>query len=133
MRDPSRPVGVLLVGLLLVLGGAVALPGCRSASKLQGRAVLNADRELEANLNADLLGVHEAARRVLVEAYQYRIFVDRRKARGGLIRARTEDERLVRVETYYEGTRRTRIQVFVSPMGDEEKQRAILAEIERAL
>jgi len=95
--------------------------------------VLNDDRELEASLHADLLTVHEAARRVLVETYQYRVFVDRHDAREGLIRARTINDDIVRVETCYEHSRRTRIQIFVAPLGDEARQREILNEIEREL
>jgi hypothetical protein len=133
MRGPLPLARALWIPLLLVLGCASSLPGCQNAPMLQGQPALNADRELEAHLNADLLSVHEAARRVLVETYQYRIFVDRHDAREGLIRARTPDEGLVRVETYYERPRRTRIQIFVSPSGNEERQREILTEIERNL
>ena len=131
MQDLSRTAWAL--AMLILLFCAASLPGCRTAAKMDSPPALNADRELEAQLNADLLAVHEAARRALVESYQYRIFVDKHDAREGLIRARTGDDGLVRVETYYERARRTRIQIFVAPLGDEALQREILAEIERNL
>jgi hypothetical protein len=121
------------LAMLILLFCAASLSGCRTAAIMDGPPILNDDRELEAHVNADLLTVHEAARRVLVETYQYRIFVDKHDAREGLIRARTGDDGLVRVETYDERGRRTRIQIFVSPLGDEARQREILAEIEREL
>lgn len=133
MQDPSRPAWALATAMLALLFCAAPLPGCRTAAKMDSPPALNDDRELEAHLNADLLTVHEAARRVLVETYQYRIFVDSHDAREGLIRARTGDDGLVRVETYYERTRRTCIQIFVAPLGDEALQREILAGIERNL
>lgn len=133
MQDPSRLAWPLATAMLIVLFCAASLPGCRTAAKMDSPPVLNADRELEAHLNADLLTVHEAARRVLIESYQYRIFVDKHDAREGLIRARTGDDGLVRVEAYDERGRRTRIQIFVAPLGDEALQREILAEIERNL
>jgi hypothetical protein len=119
--------------MLVLLCCAAPLPGCRTTAKMDSPPALNADRELEARLNADLLTVHEAARRVLVESYQYRIFVDKHDAREGLIRARTGDDGLIRVETYSERGHRTRIQIFVAPLGDEARQREILGQIERNL
>jgi hypothetical protein len=133
MRGRSGSGWAIWTGMLIALGCAATPPGCHTAPKLQAPPTLTADRELEAILNADLPRVHEAARRALIEAYPYRIFVDRRDAHEGLIRARTDDDRLVRVEAYYEHPHRTRLQIFVSPMGDEEQERAILAEIERNL
>lgn len=116
-----------------LLLGAASLGGCRSTAKTETVATLNTDRELETFLDADLLTVHEAARWVLVHTFHFKVIADERDARMGLIRARTPEDGMVRVETYRDGRKRTKVQVFVAPLGDENRQREILRAIEDRL
>lgn len=115
---------------LSLVAASALLTGCSGTTDRGVRYTLTPSRELEAFIAGDVATVHEAARRVVVEQYRYRITQHNVDAREGIVTALTAHGENVRVETTYSSPRVTRVNVFVGPLGDESVMRELLSAIE---
>ena len=105
-----------------------AISGCAEGTTKQGTVYsMNAGRSLQAYLAADLDAVHKAAVKSVNEA-GYTLNEDAIDVREGVVKARTGRDRSVRVETYKEGEKVTKIEVYVG--GDEAAASELLDSIE---
>ena len=105
-----------------------AISGCAEGTTKQGTLYsMNAGRSLQAYLAADLDAVHKAAVKSVNEA-GYTLDEDAIDVREGVVKARTARDRSVRVETYKEGEKVTKIEVYVG--GDEIAAAELLDSIE---
>jgi len=101
-----------------------AVSGCAEGTTKQGTLYsMNISRALEARLAADLDDVHKAAVASVTDA-GYTLDEDAIDVREGIVKARTARDRSVRVETYKEGVKVTRIEVYVG--GDQAAARDLL-------
>jgi hypothetical protein len=66
---------------------------------------------------------------MLEEDYLYEITYEALDAREGIVEARTAKNRFVRIETYRAGTDRTKVQIYVSPFGDDRAERDIYEQL----
>ena len=115
-------ISTLLFALML------AVSGCAEGTTKQGTLYsMNVSRALEAYLAADLDAVHEAAVKSVKDA-GYTIDENAIDVREGVVKGRTARDRAVRVETYKEGEKVTRIEVYVG--GNEAAARELLDSIE---
>ena len=113
---------------MLLLALMPAVSGCGEGTTKQGTLYsMNARRALESYLAADLDTVHKAAVKSVNDA-GYTLDEDAIDVREGVIKARTARDRSVRVETYKEGEKVTKIEVYVG--GDEAAARELLDSIE---
>ncbi len=105
-----------------------AVSGCAEGTTKQGTLYsMNVSRALEAYLAADLDTVHKAAVKSVNDA-GYTLDEDAIDVREGIVKARTARDRSVRVETYKEGLKVTKIEVYVG--GDEAAASELLDSIE---
>jgi hypothetical protein len=105
-----------------------AISGCAEGTTKQGTLYsMNASRALEAYLAAELDAVHKAAVKSVNDA-GYTVDEDAIDVREGVVKGRTARDRTVRVETYKEGDKVTKIEVYVG--GDEAAASELLDSIE---
>lgn len=130
MNHPARIVHSLAVALTLV---AAALAGCKGSTKSGTTYKQLPTRELQAYLNGDVETVHQKAVAVLRDDYGYQITKEAKDATQGKVEAKTARDDTVRVETFKDGEKVTKIQVWVGPIGDETKASQILSKIESSL
>jgi len=123
--------GLSLAALTLVSAGA--LTACSGTAKSGTRYTITADRNLRANVNADLNTAHQAAIRALRDDLGFTIESESVDALEGVVKGKTARNDRVEVETFKEGERLTRVDIFVGPMGDEPKMAEVLAAIEKRL
>ncbi len=113
---------------MLLLALMPAVSGCAEGTTKQGTLYsMNVSRALEAYLAADINAVHQAAVKSVAKA-GYIHEMDAIDVQEGIVKARTARDRPVRVETYKEGEKVTRIEVYVG--GDETAARELLDNIE---
>lgn len=116
-----------------LIGAAVALTACSGTTKSGRSYTFTVDRNVEAMIVAGHETVHATSERVLKEDLGYTIVRSDTDALEGIVEARTARGDSVVVETFKEGERSTRVQVFVGPLGDESRAVTILERIEQGL
>lgn len=123
--------GLSLAALTLVAAGS--LTACSGTAKTGTRYTITADRNLRANVNADLNTAHQAAIQALRDDLGFTIESETVDALEGVVKGKTARNDRVEVETFKEGDRLTRVDIFVGPMGDEPKMSEVLSAIEKRL
>jgi hypothetical protein len=117
----------------VAVAAGLVLASCKGSTPAGTPYSQQFTRELEAHFDRPIGDVHATARRVLEEDMEYVITEDALDALEGMLKADTARGRTVRVETWHEGESLTRVQVWVSPMGDEEMSAELLDRIQQAL
>jgi hypothetical protein len=123
----------LALGGIISLAASAALGGCTGTTSTGQEYVLKIDRELEGYVDCDLRTAHVTSMNMLEEDYLYEITYEALDAREGIVEARTAKDRFVRIETYRAGIDRTKVQIYVSPMGDYRAERDIFEQLQARL
>ncbi len=114
-----------------ILMGLVALAGCGTGTTQQGTLyTIKPNKALEAYFPVDLPTVHAAALAAVQEDLGYTTEYSALDAREGLIKGRTAKEYPVRVETFKQGPRTTRIEVYVGGRMSDTAAETLLEKIE---
>ena len=122
-----------LVCALAVLTTVAGVTGCRGTTEAGTAYTFKINRELRGYLPTDLFNAHRTARQVLEHDFLFEIELDVNDAREGVVQARTATNHFVKVHTLREGEQSTRIDIFVSPLGDEKAEAEIFDLIERRI
>lgn len=128
MQRHGRRTILILLALPLAI-----LAACQGETRSGGLYTLKPDREIEAYVAGSVQTVHAAALRVVRDRMLYRVVKEASDAREGYIEARTAREEVVRVETFRDNDRVSRVQIYVGPLGDEPAMKAILDELRHSL
>jgi len=127
----QKLAAVSLAALTIVTGGA--LTACSGTAKTGTKYTITPDRNLRANVAADLATTHQAALRAVRDDLGFTVESETIDALEGHIKGKTARGDRVEVETFKEGERLTRVDVFVGPMGDEPKMSELFSAIEKRL
>ncbi len=128
MPTIARPLSLACAAAALAL-----LPACEGTTRTGESYTLQADRSIEAYLASDLKKAHEQAVLVVREDFGYTVEKEAVDAREGVIRGKTARGNQVRVDTFRDGDRVTRVEIFVGPVGDEPAMREILSALQARL
>ena len=111
----------------------LALTACEGTTRTGESYTLQANRAIEAYVAADVRRAHETAVIVVRDDFGYTIESQSVDAREGVIRAKTARGNAVRVDTFRDGDRITRVEIYVGPLGDEPAMREILSALQGRL
>ncbi|MBL0928048.1 MAG: DUF3568 family protein [Phycisphaerales bacterium] len=120
---------------LAVLAAApvLGLAGCQGKTDSGQSYTMTIDRRLEAMMPGDLKTVHAAAEQVLKQDMGYTVTTSNIDALSAVIEGRTARDNRVKVESFKDGDRVTKVRVGVDPAGDELAMRSILDNLARRL
>ena len=117
----------------MLLLSAIALAGCKGATKTGTPYTVLPSRAIQAYLTGNLVTVHQTAVKVLRDDYLFTITRESHDALEGIIEAKTARNDTVRVETFKHSDTSTKTRVFVGMIGDEKLAADILSKIEESL
>jgi len=119
----TRPTAITLLLALMAVG-----PGCGKGTTRQGTLyTVSISQELHCYLPDDLASVHKAALASVKDA-GYTVENDAIDTREAKVTAHTALDRAVRVESFKQGKKVTKVEVYVS--GDKEAAKELLDRIE---
>jgi len=111
----------------------IALPACTGNTKAGTKYTQLPNRALQAVFSGDLETVHNRAAAVLKDDFHYTITKDKKDALEGIIEAKTAKDELVKVETYKQGDKTTKVVVYAGFLKSADQAEKILSAIEDSL
>lgn len=128
-----RTLAALSLTTATLAGAGLALPACTHTANTGTKYTITPDRNLRAYLSTDLQTAHQTALRAFKDDMGFTLESETLDALEGHIKGKMARGERVEIETFKEGEKLTRIDIFVGPMGDEPKMEQVLAAIEKRL
>lgn len=129
----TTSLALVRTGILALALCAGGLAGCEGTTKTGESYTLKANRWIEAYVASDLRRAHDAAIAVVRDDFGYTLESQAVDARDGKVRAKTARGYDVRIDSYRDGDRITRVEIYVGPLGDEPAMREILSALQARL
>jgi hypothetical protein len=123
----------------LALAGLLAVPlvagtlGCEGTTTAGSAYTMKISRELQTELPTDHLTAHALAIEALEQDLMFTVDSEAVDGREGIIYATTAREREVRVETFRVTSSVTRLEVYVTPMGNRAAASDVIDAITRRI